>query len=309
MLQLPFQIVTFAARRLFYAGELQQKSLAGAFCLASGAASRRMSVLRDQFADFIDHDKPRKLVCVKPNELQQKYPCVNGNAILNELRARPGPSRNQLGFPMIDAQHRGGAMWNDGAFVAPTFDEPQTALRVPDEIDYTSLLFALCRSQAVGINYVKMNLDDQPRDRIVYPMYLRLLGDHLAVSCYDYEALRHYSCGPPPPLKTFVLFRILFVESLYQSAEYRRVTNVINDLTYGRELIRPYRVILNNQYSESQRLVMSRELGLDHLGRKFMDSATLFFFKARFCGAVSPDNQQGSPGSLIWPPVVGVELT
>lgn len=300
-------LVKFAVRRLYYAGSLSQRHLREGFSLEPKAANLRMRRLKVLLADYLAPGADRKLFCGYPDELRKDFPCISGNQILNEVRLGGMASLQDSGFPVSDAasdlNHRSG---NFG-FMAEVFSGPLNASAVPDDVDFTALLWALCRKTGVEIQYVKLAVDSKTTTRIIYPMFLRLLGDHITVSAYDFDALVNYSeHDHPPPLKTFSLFRMLSVCPVPETQEYSKATRLLFRFPYGREIVYPYKVTLNPQYSEDQRTAISRELGLDRCSRKFMDEATLFFFKVRFC---SPDMAAPQPsGTLIWPPVVKVEL-
>ena len=178
------------------------------------------------------------------------------------------------------------------------------ANRLSDEVDFTELLRALIENKAVETEYVPMRLGSCRQIRVIFPQILRVIGDQLLVSAYDEKDLQEQA--DQPALKSFVMFRFLGVKRIPQTPERHRLTERMHNFGVGREAMQRYRVTLNPSLTSDQRLVISRELGLDSNGCKVMDSALLFAFKQHYI----PDREVVEKGhsNNVWPLVTKVEI-
>ena len=227
-----------------------------------------------------------------------KFSDVSGTRILNEFWAPP-LHKLHFGVDVEDAFYR---------FSPRSLHYMVSHLgasELPKDVDYSPIIRALTLREAVGIRYVSLRKGGQATDRIVFPMILRVIGDQLALSAYDSRDLKQLSGTREPPLKTFVLFRMLDVKPVRQTGSLQDAAELIENFAIGREPFRSYRVTLNSKLSQDQGTVLRRELGLDANNRKLMDSALLFQFKAQYM--IDRDFSELQSDDHVWPIVESIE--
>lgn len=300
-------IRVYFLKRLIYLGRVKNSDLQKTFGLSPRTSHRRLLDLRREFSDLIDLSARNVSLAsgqirVAQASLESRAPdcvdLVSGTQILNEFWE---PARNDSHF---------GA---DAVNAAQYFSEDAVhfmvnhlgASQLPSDVNFSPLIHALVDSTAVSIQYVSMKRGAKSSERTIFPRILRIIGDQFVVSAYDVDDLSEVTGDKQAPLKTFVLFRVLHVRRLRQTAKLQSLASLIDRFPGGRERFRTFKVHLNKDFTRDQKTALRRELGLDEKDQKRMDSALLFQFKAQFM--VNRDFSDMHSDSVVWPIVESIE--
>lgn len=297
----------YFVRRLFYNGSVRNRDLQEAFKLSARTAQRRLNDLRDEFSHLVDPCSANVIKClekvrVNPHDLSSVAPksaqYVDATRMLNEFWL-PAFDPWHFGADSADANHQ----FVDNA--VHYMVNHLGATQLPPEVDYTELVQAMIEVRAICVRYVSMQMGAQSKDRTIFPMILRVIGDQFVVSAYDVKDLESANVDRQPPLKTFVLFRMLEIQRVRQTEQFLRFSELIDSFPSGRERFQSYKITLNKAFTVDQKTVIRRELGLSANDYKKLDSALLFQFKAQYM--VGRDFSAMQSKNNVWPIVEAIE--
>lgn len=334
-------ITRFAARRLFYHGELWRQDVMAAFGLREDVTSRYMKSLRQRLSPALDPEQSQRKLALDSEcalfsgfkkRLPTLAPWVEGRCLLGEIM--------QSHYSLMASNQFGVSVQFDAAPSADAINAEHdntstTELPEDERIDYTAAVKALIRNSVLSAHYVSMKRDDDPTPisdrpcRYILPQALCLVDGRLLLSAYASDDLIDYKQSNTvantghrhfPEQKSFVMTRFLSLgpvarqqtvasainPSTQKPYTAGNITDIAGGITFGRQPKRRHQVALNANLSLDQKEVLRRELALDQDFCAYMDHSKAFFIRARY-GTPVEQSEPHSHSLSVWPLVTDVK--
>lgn len=275
----------YILRRAVWLGAVNNSDIQRAFDTNHTQASSDLNEACKKYSIYLQRDK--RGVSRKGADLPRPYPSniqqrssldvdVTAKRVLYAVQNQT-PHEGHLGFNPVGVVSR-------RSFVKE---------ELPEEDVIRPLLAAIFNKMALEIKYVGLKKGEVGRWRQMQPMQFEFLDGHWRLQALDASGPQDFAIA-----KWFLLSRILDVRPLSGSCPSKLLLNKYENSS---DAIIKLQITLNNDLTDDQKKVVSRQLGLNN-GTVEMMRKDVFDFKRRYA-----ESNIEKKNDIVWPLVTSIK--